>query len=339
MGVYLPRLLPTYAVPVSSPNRVASAILIVKTSSLGDVVHNMPAVADLRSRFPDARIDWVVEEAYQPLVALHPAVNEAIPLAIRRWRRAALAPSTWREIRALRRRLRRVHYDCVLDTQGLVKSAIVAALTSGRRAGFDPASAREALAARFYDDRYSVPRDLHAVERCRRLAAQAFGYPLEAPVRYGLAIPARPELEGPYAVLLHATARREKHWDEGSWIEVARYLASRGVRSVLPFGSDAEYARSQRIAAVVEGSVVPPRRPVEAVAGMLAGAQVVVGVDTGLLHLAAALAVPLVAIFVATEPGLTGPVGAGPLVVCGSPGGPPQASDVIRAVEHVCGSG
>ena len=142
-------------------------ILIVKTSSLGDVVHNFPALTDIRRAFPDAQVDWVVEEAYAPLVRLHPAVRHAIPVAIRRWRRRLLHAATWVQVRECRRALRRDVYDVVIDTQGLLKSALLASAARGRRHGFDRSSAREPAAARFYDCTHAVDRTLHAVVRNR----------------------------------------------------------------------------------------------------------------------------------------------------------------------------
>src|SRR3990172_10587674 len=148
-------------------------ILIVKISSLGDIVHNLPAVSDVRRQFPHVSIDWVVEEAYAPLVRLHPAVHRAIPVAIRRWRRRLVTPVTWREIGQTWRALRSERYDAVVDTQGLVKSALLTAVASGRRHGFDAASAREPIAARFYDVVHPVARSEHAVVRNRTLMAAA----------------------------------------------------------------------------------------------------------------------------------------------------------------------
>jgi heptosyltransferase-1 len=314
---------------------MARAILIVKTSSLGDVIHNMPAVHDLRTRRPDVAIDWAVEEAYAPLVALHPAVRAAVPVAVRRWRRAPFAAATWREIGGLRTRLRTAGYERIVDTQGLVKSALVASLAPGRRVGYDAASAREPLAARFYAERHAVDRALHAVERCRRLVGAAFGYAPDGPVDYGFTIAPDPAIGEPHAVLLHATARAEKAWPESHWIALGRKLADAGLRALLPWGDAAERARSERLAEAIPGAVVPARRPIDAAARMLAAARLVVGVDTGLLHLAVALRVPTVAVFVATDPALTGPVGSGPLAVCGTRGVVPAVDAVLAAAAAV----
>src|SRR5690349_1400873 len=151
-------------------------ILFIKTSSLGDVIHHMPALVEARRRLPDARLAWVVEEAFAPLVRLHPAVDEVIPVASRRWRHAVLSTATWREVRAFRRMVRSRAYDVVVDTQGLLRTAVIAQFARGRRHGYDSASIREPLAARFYDVRHRVSRDLHAIDRNRTLTGLALGY-------------------------------------------------------------------------------------------------------------------------------------------------------------------
>ena len=147
------------------------SILFVKTSSLGDVVHHCPAVSDAAARVPGARIDWVVEEPFAGVAAMHPAVRRVIPVSVRRWRAALWHPGVWSEMSEFRRALGAERYDAVIDTQSLIKSALVCRFAHGTRHGMDRASAREALAARFYDVRHRVPRGLHAVERNRRLTA------------------------------------------------------------------------------------------------------------------------------------------------------------------------
>jgi len=162
-------------------------ILLVKTSSLGDVVHNLPVASDVRARFPEARIDWVVEEGFADIPRLHPAVGRVIPVAVRRWRRALFSADTWRELRAFRDSVRAERYDLVLDTQGLIKSALLARQAPGKLAGYAAEAAREPLAARFYDAAYVIPKNLHAVERNRWLAAAALGYEPNLPLDYGIA--------------------------------------------------------------------------------------------------------------------------------------------------------
>jgi len=310
-------------------------ILFIKTSSLGDVIHHMPAVTEARRARPDARLAWLVEEAFAPLVRLHPAVNEVIPVAWRRWRKSLYAPATLAEIAGNLRAIRARRYDEIIDSQGLMRSAVIARLAQGRRHGYDRNSIREPLASMFYDVRYRVSRDLHAITRNRMLSGLALGYKPQGAPDYGLE---RARFAAPgerYAVLLHATARPSKQWPEQNWVALGEGLAARGLDLVLPWGSEAERTRSERIAAQSPRARVPDRAPLDQVARLIAGAQFVVGVDTGLMHLAAALAVPLVAIFTGSKTSLTGPVSSGPLAVLGAEGASPSVEEVKEAVEKV----
>jgi heptosyltransferase-1 len=308
-------------------------ILFIKTSSLGDVIHHMPAVTEARQARPDASFTWLVEEAYAPLVALHPAVAEVVPVAWRRWRKSLYAPATLAEIAGSLRAIRARRFAEIVDSQGLLRSAAIARLAHGRRHGYDAASIREPLAALLYDVRHRVSRDLHAVERNRMLSGLAFGYMPRGAPDFGLERARFAALDKRYAVLLHATAEPRKLWPEDRWIALGRALARDGLAFVLPWGSDGERERSERIAAALPSARVPQRAPLDQVARLIAGAAFVVGVDTGILHLAAALGVPLVAIFVGSKPGLTGPVGSGPLAVLGADGAAPSVEEVRAAVE------
>ncbi|HMA88753.1 MAG TPA: lipopolysaccharide heptosyltransferase I [Burkholderiales bacterium] len=312
-------------------------ILFVKTSSLGDVVHHCPAVSDAARALPGAAIDWVVEESFAAVAAMHRNVRRVIPVALRRWRARAWNPAVWREIGAFRRALAAERYDYVVDTQGLMKSAAIAALARGERHGLDRASAREPLAARFYHHRHRVPRALHAVERNRRLCASALGYTLQGPCDYGLVAgrPAGKAPEGAYAVLLSMTSRADKLWPEALWRELAHGLAARGLRLLLPWGSEAERARCERVAAGIGGAFVPPRMPLAELAGVLGAARCAAGIDTGLAHLAAALGVPTVGIYCGSDPELTGLYGARTKNL-GRPAAPPTAAEVLEALEGLC---
>jgi heptosyltransferase-1 len=312
-----------------------SEILFIKTSSLGDVIHHMPALAEARRRRPHARFSWAVEEAFAPLVRLHPAIGEVIPIAWRRWRAAALTPSTWREIASFLRALRKRGYDDIVDTQGLFKSALIARLARGHRHGFDARSIREPVAAWLYDAQHGVGRNLHAIARNRMLTGLALGYAPEGDVEFGLSRRDLATAAGNYGILLHTTARPEKQWPEPSWVALGRALSARGIVLLAPWGSEGERTRSIRIVASLAQARVPEWQPLERVARLIAGASFVIGVDTGLLHLAAALGVPLVAIFVGSEPGLTGPMGQGPIAIVGGRNQMPSVSDVVGALERI----
>lgn len=310
-------------------------ILFIKTSSLGDVIHHMPALTEAGRHRPDARFSWLVEEAFVPLVKLHPAVADVIPVAWRRWRKSLYAPATLAEIVASLRDIRSRRYDEIVDSQGLLRSALIARLAHGRRHGYDSRSIREPLAAPFYDVRYSVSYAQHAVERNRIITGLALGYTPQGAPDFGLDR-ARLAGAGPrYAVLLHATARESKQWPAENWIALGHTIAGMGIELVLPWGTPAERLRSEAIAAALPNARVPERAPLDAVARLIAGARFVVGVDTGLTHLAAALGVPLVAIFAGSNPDLTGPVGSGPLTVLGAHGEPPSLDEVRAAVARI----
>jgi len=304
-----------------------TTILFVKTSSLGDVVHNCPAVSDAARAFPGAAIDWVVEEPFAGIAAMHPAVRRVIPVAVRRWRSVLWKPATWSEIGAWRRGLRRERYDAVVDTQSLLKSALITSLALGKRHGLDRASARELLAPLFYDVRHAVARGQHAVERNRQLAALALGYSLSGPPDYGLRAPA--SAKSAYAVLLTMTSREDKLWPDERWIALAHELR---MPTMLPWGSDAERERAQRVAAAVGGTTMPRRLGVDELASLFVGAAAVVGLDTGLTHFAAALGAPTVGIYCGSDPALTGIYGAPRATNVGAPGHAPQVDEVLRAL-------
>jgi len=322
---------PRLAIPIMT------SILLVKTSSLGDVVHNLPAASDLYRARPDAAIDWVVEESFAAIPRAHAAVRRVLPVAIRRWRRTPWRGAIWREVGAFVGSLRAERYDAVIDTQGLLKSALIARAAHGVRYGLDWKSAREPLAV-FYDHALSVPRGQHAVTRNRTLAARALDYTVAGEVAYGIRAPAL-ELawlaSERYVVMIHATSARAKLWPEARWLEVGRHFAKLGVSCVLPWGSATERERSVRLAAALAGSVVPPRLTLEALMALLARAEAVIGVDTGLTHLAAAVGAATIGVFCATDPALTGVFGSPRAANLGGVGSVPTAGDVLHALNRL----
>jgi heptosyltransferase-1 len=320
-------------------------ILLVKISSLGDIVHNLPVISDIRAALPEAEFEWVVEETFADIPALHPGVRRVIPVALRRWRRNLHCASTWREIGAFRRALRAQAYDFVLDTQGLLKSAVLARLARGPAHGQNRATAREPLAAFFYDHAHHIARGRHAMMRNRDLAAQALGYALPTtPPNYGIAAPAEaPVIELPreYVVALHSTSRDAKLWPENHWVTLGQMLSRRGIAVLLPWGSPSERERAERLVAriVVDGvpARVLPQLCVRELAVLLSQACGVVGVDSGLTHLAVALNRPTVAIYTDTLPCLTGVYPADPAraVNLGERGREPTVAEVANALQSV----
>ncbi|MGB9150224.1 MAG: lipopolysaccharide heptosyltransferase I [Burkholderiales bacterium] len=311
-------------------------VLLIKTSSMGDVVHNLPVASDLAAHFPGIKIDWVVEENFADIPALHPAVRRIIPVAIRRWRKNLAQKNTWREIAEFKKTLRQERYDAVLDNQGLMKSALIAHWAPGIKYGYDFTSVREPIASLFYDHKYSVSKELHAVERNRRLSSQAFDYNEIFSINYGIVtepITTRWLSGGKYAVLLHATSRSDKEWPESNWVELGKRLQARGIFCVIPWGNPPEKTRAERLIAAIPQGIAPPSLTIKEAAGLIAGAEMIIGVDTGLTHLAAALNKPVVAIFCATSPGLTGVFGNPRAVNLGEAGRAPSVEQVWQAMQ------
>ncbi len=306
---------------------------------MGDVIHNLPVVTDLVRAHPGIEIDWVTEAPYAPLVALHPGVTRVLPMRLRAVKKNWWRPAAWRDLGNDRAALTERPYDLVIDTQGLVKSALVARWAGSPIAGFDKSVAREPMAANFYQQHFSIDRDQHAVERNRQLAARALGYQLSGAPDYGLtAETPRPAWlsTGSYAVLLHATSRADKQWPLENWLALGQKLNGENIHVVLPWGSDAEKETSEKIAASLTMATVPPAMSLDLAATVLANAVVVIGVDTGLAHLAVALKRPTIGIYVSTQPALTGLYGSKTAINLG--GGtsdapqPPDIATVWHAV-------
>ena len=306
-------------------------VLLIKTSSLGDVIHCLPAVSDMARRVPDLTLDWVIEDSLADIAWLHPAVTHAIPVRLRSWRRRLLSSDTWREFGVFRSRIGASAYDRVIDAQGLIRSAMLARLAKGLHCGYDRRSVREPPASLFYDRRYPAGVTLHAVERMRRLVAQSMGYEVPAELGYGVKTATPPQAwlgDKLYLVALHATARPDKAWAEAHWTDLARLAFGQGLSLVLPWGSEDERHRAERIAAASPAAVVPPSLGLADLATLLAGAAAVVGVDTGLTHLASAVGAPVVAIYAASWSEFNGVMGPSFVANLGGPGTPPSVDAV-----------
>lgn len=274
-------------------------VLLIKTSSLGDLVHAFPALTDAHGAIAGLTLDWVVEEAFVPVAQLHPGVRDVIPVALRRWRRERGGVA---EMHRFLARLRGRRYDLVLDAQGLIKSAFIASLARGPVSGFDRGSARESLASLVYRHGCSVPRDQHAIDRLRALFAAALGYP-PASARARSGLQRRPH--GDRLVFLHGTSWANKLWPEPFWRDLAQRATEAGIEVLLPWGTAGERERAQRIAAGT-GAVVADAMSLAVLIDQVAMARGVVTVDSGLGHLAAAFGVPTVAVFGPTDVARTG---------------------------------
>lgn len=295
-------------------------ILVVRLSSLGDILHTFPAVSDLRRRYPDAQIHWLAEPAFAEVAGWHAAVDKVIAVPLRAhkktwWRLTAL-------LSVLRRQLRAERYDIVLDAQGLLKSALLARLAGAKVFGFAADSAREPLAARLYRKTASVPQGLHIIDKNRQLVGQLFSADISQPADFGLAkfraermraelpVPLRALFTQPCIVLLHGTTWSSKYWPEASWAELIRLLAARGWRCLLPWGNADEHRLVQRLKGAAEQHVeVLPRLSLTDLMGVLLHAQGFVSVESGIGHLAAALDIPGVMLHGPTDPAYSGILG------------------------------
>ena len=295
-------------------------ILLVKLSSLGDVLHNLPIVWDLRARLPDAQIDWVVEEGYvhllEPLLSRDGfrGIDRIIPFGLRRWKKNLFSLATWKEFFTFRKILQSTTYDVLIETQGLLKSAIVCSLAKKSPgavvvglANATEFSGYEPLARSFYNQSVQVPAQCHAVDRSRWVMCSALDWPLivrgDAPQFYpsefiaSIPTSAVAGLRPPYVLCFHSTAREAKRWSNANWIALGKDLSARGYQVVFPWGNAAEKAVSQLLASQIPGALVPPAFSIEEAFSVIAGAALTVGVDTGLTHLAAVLNKPTVEIY------------------------------------------
>lgn len=295
-------------------------VLIIKTSSMGDVLHALPALTDAMHAIPEIRFDWVVEEGFAQIPSWHPAVDRVLPVAIRRWRKHWFGSQAREERVVFKRALQSREYDAIIDAQGLIKSAaLVTRLAKGVKHGQDSRSAREPFASWWYDKRHEISKQQHAVQRTRELFAKSLGYALPTTTGdYAIArhfTQALPADANQYLVFLHATTRDNKHWPEAHWRELIELMQPSGLKIKLPWGAEHEHQRALRLAEGFDFVEVLPKLTLEQVARTLAGARAVVSVDTGLSHLTAALDRPNITLYGPTDPGLIGGYGKNQMVL------------------------
>ena len=307
-------------------------ILIIKTSSLGDVIHCLPVVNDIRAHFADSNIDWVVEDSFADIPRLHAGLNNVYTVAMRRWKKSLFSPKTWHEISAFKRFIKQNQYDAIIDCQGLLKSALIVkqarTTIQGLKHGYDKNSIREPIASQFYEKTHAISYQHHAVTRNRALCAMSLGYamPTNSP-DYGIekhgienheitvkndGSASRMDIglqridSDSYVIALHGTSRDSKLWPVENWVNLGKELAKQNLNLVLPWVSDAEFARANQIAQQLSNATVLPKLSIAQIVIVIANAKAAIGVDTGLSHLAAALNVPTIAIYTDTNPALTG---------------------------------
>ena len=329
-------------------------ILIVRVSSLGDVVHNMPMVADILRHFPEAKIDWVVEEAYTSLVKLNSGVNTVIPMSLRRWRKSLFSTATRAEIGEFRRVLRSQEYDFVFDTQGLFKTSVVMRMArlkaDGKRVGLANAtegSGYEAISRIFHDISVPVGLHTHAVLRARTVAATALGYAIDSAPDFKLRAPTIGASGSttdpawmpsqPYAVFFHGTARAEKQWPAANWIQVAQRLQNRGLPILLPWGSEMEKRAAEQMLLQIPNGVLLPKLPLMEAVMLAQRAVLVIGVDTGLTHIAAAYCRPTIELYGDSPRWKTQGDWSPNIINLGDLGAPPEVAAVEAAVDRLLG--
>jgi heptosyltransferase-1 len=310
---------------------------------MGDVIHNLPIIADIHAEFPYAQIDWVVEENFADMLRLNPHIHKIISVGIRRWRKNLFNQKTWQEVKDFKTQLQAVHYDYIIDTQTLLKSALVACLGHGKRYGQGPNTSREWLAGLFNQRSFSVSRNQHAVDQNRQLTALALNY--RAPTRapdYGLSrtdLIKKTDIALPekYVIVFHATSRDSKLWPTAHWVSLGIMLAKQGVTICLPWVSENEKSRANIIATHVPKAIVLQKSSITELAHITASALAAVGVDTGLIHLAVALDVPSIAIYTDTHPDLNGTYGGSNALAInlGGKGRLPEPSEVFGAFDRL----
>jgi heptosyltransferase-1 len=286
-------------------------VLIVKLSSMGDIISTLPAISDARQAKPSISFDWVVEEGFAEIPRLHPAIVKVTPIALRRWRKHPFSRITIKEAAYFVKSLRSRNYDVIIDAQSLLKSALVAKIAHGDSYyGLDRQSARESLAACFYRYKFNISKQMHAVERIRMLFARSLGYQLDnTPPNYGIVLNLSTNITEKYLVFAHGSSRNNKCWQSNKWIELVLLAKASGFTVKLPWGSHEEFLRANEIAKSADNCIVLPQLSLIEMAQVISAAHGVVAVDTGLGHLTAALGTPSVSLYGPTNPNLAGTYG------------------------------
>jgi len=263
-------------------------ILIIKTSSLGDIVHCLPVINDIKYFVPESSIDWLVEECFADVPRLHPGVDSVITISLRTWKKNLRKKSTWIGLYKSIKAIRENHYDIIIDFQGLLKSAFFTLFTRGDIHGFDKTSIREGAASYFYKFTHTVSKQIHAVVRNRELASKCFQYELlDQSAHFGLEIHNinNFNLSERYVVLIHGSSKKSKQWPKEHWLKVIQFFNGLGLRVLLPWGNLEEYHFSKALRKASTNSLVLPKMNISDLANVISGAKCIIGVDSGLTHL------------------------------------------------------
>lgn len=273
----------------------------------------LPAITDAAHYTPDIKFDWVVEEGFADVANWHPNINQVIPVAIRRWRKQLTSAQTWRDISAFKQQLRQQSYHKVIDSQGLLKSALLTRWADGEVWGYDKNSITESLASYFYQQKATVSRDLHAINRNRQILAQALSYSIDnLPLDYGIATsdcytaPKNLNISDKTIIGFHATSRKDKEWSLDLWDQFIPQIAQQGYRILLPWGNEREYQRAKQLASTHDNAECLPKCSLSELAALIQSAAAIIGMDTGLMHIAAAFNKKGIALYPVTRPELTG---------------------------------
>jgi len=305
--------------------------LIVKTSSLGDIVHMLPAISDAKRKIPDISFDWVAESGFIEIPAWHPDIDQVIEIGLRKWRKQLFSKATRNAYKKFKTQLKATHYGKAIDSQGLIKSALVARMSQGETWGYDKHSIREPFASYLYKNKVSVSYQEHAVTRNRLILAKSLGYTIDdLSLDYGIA--GNPVFEQAFnelakhevfqgngipeknIIALHGTSRKNKEWPIPHWNQFIQKMGGMGYSVIFPWGNEEELARAQSFADNHHNAIVLPRCSLTTLSGLIQNASAVIGMDTGLLHIAAAFDKKGVALYPATEPKKSGAMSASGLI-------------------------
>lgn len=319
-------------------------VLIVRLTSMGDLIHTWPAVTDLKSHYPDVELTWLVDEVFSEIPLMHPGIGKIIPVGLRRFRQQIHLPSAWKRMYSVCQQLRETEWDRVVDCQGLLKSALFGKWTGRPLMGYDRHSIREPSASFLYDKNFEVKWLAPVIYRSRTLFSKVFGYQTEGLPVFGVTPSAKPDWldADKYAVMLHSTSKTAKEWPESHWIELGQILTREyGVKLVFPWGNKVELERSQRLAQSLPDAMVAPRMSLREASGMLGHAKGVIGMDTGLMHMTNAFDVPLVGVYTHTDPALCGvtDTGSGCARNVGGKNQLPSVDDVLQTLLQCKGWG